>query len=322
MHRMSWTSLAVASAIAIAAGCATSPPELGPEDFVEASRVDEEIAVAEPAAPPADAAAFLGDDDPDLAAAVRKFQETGKAPVVRKPGFVVFPYGERQPILYCKPLRVCDIELEAGEGVLNIALGDSERWIASKMESGPDDARRAHVVVKPTEFDLSTNLVITTDRRVYHLGLISTIEEDGSYFRSVRFYYPQDTVQRWADAAEAAREGARRERERDVAQLPLVSPEGLYFGYRIEGDRVPWRPVQAFDDGTRVFIQMPAAMSATEAPALFVLTSDEDRALVNYRLRGRYFVVDKLFAEAVLVLGVGGKQESVNVTRLSREARR
>ena len=123
---------------------------------------------------------------------------TGKAPVVRKPGFVVFPYGERQPILYCKPLRICDIELEAGEGVLNIALGDSERWIASKMESGPEDGRRAHVVVKPTEFDLSTNLVITTDRRVYHLGLISTLEEDASYFRSVRFYYPQDTVQRWA----------------------------------------------------------------------------------------------------------------------------
>ena len=80
--------------------------------------------------------------------------------------------------------------------------------------------------------------------------------------------------------------------------------------------------LQAFDDGTRVFIQMPAAMSATEAPALFVLTSEGDQALVNYRLRGRYFVVDKLFAEAILMLGVGGKQESVSVIRLSREARR
>jgi type IV secretion system protein VirB9 len=320
MHRTDWTWLAIASGVAIAAGCATSPA-LGPEDFVEASRVEEQIAVAEPPAPPADTTALLGDDDAELAAAVRKFQETGKAPVVRKPGFVVFPYGERQPILYCKPLRICDIELEAGEGVLNIALGDSERWIASKMESGPEDGRRAHVVVKPTEFDLSTNLVITTDRRVYHLGLISTLEEDDGYFRSVRFYYPQDTVQRWSDAADAAREGARREREREVAQLPLVSPEGLNFGYRIDGDRVPWRPVQAFDDGTRVFIQMPGAMSATEAPALFVVTGEKDQALVNYRLRGRYFVVDKLFAEASLVLGVGRKQERVTVSRLSRDSR-
>jgi type IV secretion system protein VirB9 len=320
MDRMNWTRLAIASGIAISAGCATAP--LGPEDFVEASRVEEEIAVAEPPAPPAGDATLLDGDDPELAAAVRKFQETGNAPVVRKPGFVVFPYGERQPILYCKPLRICDIELEAGEGVLNVALGDSERWIASKMESGAEDARRAHVVVKPTEFDLSTNLVITTDRRVYHLGLISSLEETGGYFRSVRFYYPQDTVERWSDAAAAAREGASREREREVAHLPLVSPEGLNFGYRIDGDRVPWRPVQAFDDGTRVFIQMPGAMSATEAPALFVVTGDKEQALVNYRLRGRYFVVDKLFAEAALVLGVGGKQERVIVSRLSRKSRR
>jgi type IV secretion system protein VirB9 len=320
MDRMNWTRLAIASGIAISAGCATAP--LGPEDFVEASRVEEEIAVAEPPAPPGGDATLLDDDDPELAAAVRKFQETGNAPVVRKPGFVVFPYGERQPILYCKPLRICDIELEAGEGVLNVALGDSERWIASKMESGSEDARRAHIVVKPTEFDLSTNLVITTDRRVYHLGLISSLEETGGYFRSVRFYYPQDTVERWSDAAAAAREGASREREREVAHLPLVSPEGLNFGYRIDGDRVPWRPVQAFDDGTRVFIQMPGAMSATEAPALFVLTGDKEQALVNYRLRGHYFVVDKLFPEAVLVLGVGGKQERVTVSRLSRDSRR
>ena len=321
MDRMNWTRLAIASGIAISAGCATAPP-LGPEDFALASRVEEEVAVAEPSAPPASDAALLDGDDPELAAAVRKFQETGNAPVVRKPGFVVFPYGERQPILYCKPLRICDIELEAGEGVLNVALGDSERWIASKMESGSEDARRTHIVVKPTEFDLSTNLVITTDRRVYHLGLISSLEETGGYFRSVRFYYPQDTVERWSDAAAAAHEGASREREREVAHLPLVSPEGLNFGYRIDGDRVPWRPVQAFDDGTRVFIQMPDAMSATEAPALFVLTGDKDQALVNYRLRGRYFVVDKLFAEAALVLGVGGKQERVTVSRLSRDSRR
>lgn len=322
MDRSHWTQLVIGGGVAVFAGCSTTP-ELGPEDFAEATRVTEEIAVAEPVAPPTDKAALLGDDDPELTEAVRQFQQTGKAPVVRKAGFVVFPYGERQPILYCKPLRVCNIQLEAGEVVLNIAMGDSERWIASKMESGPENARQAHVVVKPTEFDLSTNLVITTDRRVYHLGLISSQEETGGYFRSVRFYYPQDTIQRWTDAASAAREGARKERERNVARLPLVSPEGLNFGYRIEGDRVPWRPVQAFDDGTRVFIQMPGAMSATEAPALFVQAGGgKDQALVNYRLRGRYFVVDKLFSEAVLVLGVGGKQQRVTVSRLPRESRR
>jgi type IV secretion system protein TrbG len=321
MDRMHLGTLALAGAAALAAACATAPT-LGPEDFTEAQRVIEEIVVAEPPAPQAATSTLLADDDPELAEAVRRFRETGQAPIVRRPGFVVFPYGERQPILHCKPLRVCDIQLEAGEGVLHVALGDSERWIASKMESGPEEARRPHVILKPTEFDLSTNLVITTDRRVYHLGLISSEDETGGYFRSVRFYYPQDVVQRWESAAASAREATRQEREREVARLPRVSPEALNFAYRIRGDRVPWRPVQVFDDGTRVFIQMPSAMRATEAPALFVLAGGKEQALVNYRVRGQYFVVDKLFSEAVLVLGVGRKQERVTVSRLPRDRRR
>ncbi len=309
----------LAAAAAVACGACSSVPELGPEDFVQANQVTEEIVFTDPMGHPTDAD-FLSQDDPELVEAVRQFQSTGKAPIVRKPGFVRFPYGDRQPILYCKPLRVCDIQLQPGESVLHIALGDSERWIASKMESGPADGRAPHVVVKPTEFDVSTNLVITTDRRVYHLGLISNQEDRSGYFRSVRFYYPQETVQRWASAEAKLRDEVHR--KRDVARLPLVRPEGLNFGYRIEGDRVPWRPVQAFDDGTRVFLQMPGAMAATEAPALFVRSDSEEQALVNYRLRGRYFVVDKLFAQAVLVLGVGGDQKRITVTRLPREARR
>jgi type IV secretion system protein VirB9 len=294
MDRKDWRGRVVAAAMALCTGCASSQA-LGPEDFVEASRIPEEVATAQAAAAPGTAELLAG-DDPDLAEAVRIFQETGRAPIVRKPGFVRFPYGEQQPILTCKPLRVCDIQLEAGETVLSIAVGDSERWIASKMESGPAEGRVAHVIVKPTEFDISTNLVITTDRRVYHLGLISSMEEEGDYLRSVRFYYPAETVQRWASAEELARESARLAQEREVAQLPLVSPDQLNFAYRIRGDRVPWRPVQAFDDGTRVFIQMSDAMTATEAPALFVETGEEGETLVNYRVRGRFYVVDKLFA--------------------------
>jgi type IV secretion system protein VirB9 len=295
------------------AGCA-STPELGPEDFTPATQVAEEGGDSSPTIS-AGNFELLGEDDPELVEAIQRFRETGNAPVVKKPGFTRFPYGERQPILYCKPLRVCEIQLEPGETVMNLALGDSERWISSKMESGPPEKRIPHVIVKPTDYEITTNLIITTDRRVYYLGLVSTMEEQGGYFRSVRFYYPQETVQRWTDAATAAKEVARRERDRTVARLPLVDPEGLHFGYRIAGDRVAWRPIQAFDDGTRVFIQMPESMRSTEAPALFVLTDGDEQALVNYRVRGSYYVVDRLFSKAALVVGVGGKQKRVTVTR-------
>lgn len=294
------------------AGCAALPP-LEPEALSPATLAAVEDATPSPAVSRlATTSAFLDPADPELTEAVRRFQETGKAPVIRSPGFVRFPFGETQPVLYCKPLRVCDVQLEPGEVVIDVAVGDSDRWMASKLESGAPGARVAHVLLKPTEFDVVTNLVITTDRRVYHLGLISTAGEQSGYFRSVRFYYPSETIQRW----ETTTDGAARERERAVASLPSVSPEALHFAYRIAGGRVPWRPVQAFDDGTRVFLLMPDAMRANEAPALFVQSDGEENSLVNYRVRGRYYVVDRLFARAVLALGVGRNQQRVTITRL------
>jgi Conjugal transfer protein len=64
-----------------------------------------------------------------------------------------------------------------------------------------------------------------------------------------------------------------------------------------------------------VYLQMPGAMRVTEAPALLVQTKSGDTVLVNYRLRQHYYVVDKLFDTAVLVVGVGTHQERVTVRR-------
>ena len=294
------------------AGCAAASPHER-EALAAAALVPAEgdgTEAAPPAAP--SRAAFLDPSDPELTEAIRRFQVTGEAPVMRSTGFVRFPFGESQPVLTCKPLRVCDVQLEPGERVIDVAVGDSDRWLTSKLESGAERARVAHVVVKPTEFNVSTNLVIATDRRVYHLGLVSAQGEKGGYFRSVRFYYPADAIQRWESASTAASN-----REGDVvAALPSVSPESLHFEYRVSGGPAAWRPTQVFDDGTRVFIRMPDAMRANEAPALFVKSEGEDNALVNYRVRGDYYVVDRLFERAVLALGVGRRQQRVVITRL------
>lgn len=319
-HRSRLTQLITFTTLASVAACAPVPV-LGPEEFVPAQRAEDPA--PEPSALDSELKAgveFLGADSPEIREAIETYERTGKAPIIkhRRAGFVTFPFGQTQPILYCKPLRVCEVELQAGERVLDVALGDAVRWQAQKMESGPSSARAPHVVLKPTDFDISTNLVITTDRRVYHLGLISTREEGGGYYRSARYYYPEEIVARWTAEARREQDREHAESERVVASGPQVSPDELYFGYRISGDTTPWRPVRAFDDGTRVFIQMPPSMNVTEAPALFVLTEKGDDALVNYRLRGHYFVVDKLFQRAALVLGVGRSQRRVLVTRLPR----
>jgi type IV secretion system protein VirB9 len=307
-----------AAPLAAALACA-SPAPLDLEDLAAATRLSEEpqTEVTDLAPPPPSESDLLGPRDPEIEAAIRRYRQTGEAPVIRnaRAGFVVFPYGQMQPILTCKPLRVCEIELEAGEEVLDVALGDPLRWLAQPMESGPPDARAPHVIVKPTEPEISTNLVISTTRRVYHLGLISTTEEGGAYVRSAHFYYPQETVAHWTAAKERESKLRTAEMQQVVASGPTVRPEELNFNYAIEGE-TPWRPTQVFDDGTHVYLQMPPSMRVTEAPALFVETAAGDRSLVNYRLRGRFYIVDKLFSRAVLVLGLGSHEEKVVIRRL------
>jgi len=257
-----------------------------------------------------------------IQAAVRKYQESGEAPVLRdrEAGFVVFPFGEAEPLLACRPLRVCEVELEPGEEILDVALGDPTRWHAQPMESGGADNRVPHVIVKPTETAISTNLVISTTRRTYHLELVSISEEDPGFVRRAKFYYPKDMVTRYSAGREREAKERGEARDRVVASGPTVRPEDLFFGYELSGARTPWWPVQVFDDGTHVYIQMPPSMRVTEAPALFVETSDGEAALVNYRIRGSYYVVDKIFSRAELVLGVGKDAERVTIHRLRPRA--
>lgn len=285
-----------------------------PEALVRAVPVTEPAGDA--AREPAPATGELvGPNDPDIQAAMKAWQANGQAPIIRKGEFVQYPYGLTEVLVTCQPLRVCDIELEAGEEILNVSLGDGSRWLASPAFSGERESLTPHVLVKPTEVGLATNAVITTTRRTYYLGLVS--RTDATRLRRVKFYYPQDLVQpaTGVGRAKAAQRG--QDQETTIARLSRPGVEALNFDYHIEGDEVPWKPVRVFDDGTHVYIQMPAAMRVTEAPALLVQTRTGEAALVNYRLRQPYYIVDKLFDTALLIIGVGNRQERVTIQRLS-----
>ena len=93
-----------------------------------------------------------------------------------------------------------------------------------------------------------------------------------------------------------------------IRPVASVDPGQLNFDYTISGPQVPWKPIRAFDDGTHVYIQMPTGMKSSEAPALMVAAGSGSQ-MVNYRVRGDYYVVDRLFDQAVLVAGVGRQQD-------------
>jgi type IV secretion system protein VirB9 len=205
--------------------------------------------------------------------------------------------------LYAAPERVSDIALQAGEQLVAVSAGDTVRWVIGDTTSGTGDSRQVHVLVKPFAPGLSTNMLITTDRRAYHLSLDST---DATAMAAISWTYPRDQL------VALQRQNARAEEARPVAAG--ISLDNLHFRYAITGDSPPWRPVRAWDDGTKVYIEFPDRLDQGEAPPLFVVGPLGDSQLVNYRVSGNHYIVDRLFAAAELRLGEKPQQ----VVRISR----
>ncbi len=210
--------------------------------------------------------------------------------------------------LYATPGQVTDVALQEGEQLVGsgpVAAGDTVRWIIGDTESGAGPRKRVHILVKPIRPDIVTNLVINSDRRTYHLELRSTPK---TYMASVSWIYPQDQL------IALRRQNALAEAATPVESgLDLAS---LRFRYAIEGDNPPWRPVNAFDDGKKVYIEFPRGIAQGELPPLFVVSPDGKASeLVNYRVRGNHMIVDRLFAAAELRLGDRGSERRVRIVR-------
>lgn len=208
------------------------------------------------------------------------------------------------------PGRVTDIELEPGESLTGpLAAGDTARWILGDTVSGAGTARRIHVLVKPTSAPLATNLVITTDRRTYHLELRGTAR---TWLARVTWRYrsPDPIVVAAAPAAPTVAS----------SRQPAV----LNFGYQLQGDRPSWRPLRVYDDGARTYVEFAEGTDLSALPPLYALGADgRSLDLVAYHVSGRRLTVERLLDRAELRLGVGKRAQRVRIVRLAQgEARR
>ncbi|NLR97061.1 P-type conjugative transfer protein TrbG [Rhizobium sp. P38BS-XIX] len=220
-------------------------------------------------------------------------------------GKVIFLYGEAQPSVVCSPLQVCDIELEGGEVVRDVLVGDTVRWKVEPATSGTTGGQAIHLIVKPSEPGLVTSMVVTTSRRTYHIQLKSNPNE---YMARVGFEYPEDVSAKFADV------NARL----DAGTMPGagVPAEHLSFAYSVSGS-ARWRPTRVYSDGQKTYIQFPQSISGQDAPVLFVVSGGQNR-IVNYRMRNNMMVVDYDVDRAVLISGVGWKQQKVTISRGGR----
>jgi len=208
--------------------------------------------------------------------------------------------------VYAVPGEVTDVALQAGEQLVGsgpVAAGDTVRWVIGTTESGTGATKRTHILLKPTQKDLTTNLVINTDRRTYHLELRAV---DKSYMASVSFNYPQDEL--------IALKAQNAVSEQTTPIATDVDLSQLSFRYDVEGDNPPWRPLRAMDNGKQVFIQFPAGVGQGEMPPLIVIGTEGKDQIPRYRVNGNYIIVDGLFAAAELRLGAN-PQAIVRIVR-------
>ncbi len=251
-------------------------------------------------------------NSPALEKAYLTYLKTARAPNIITQGFIQFAYGMLQPIVCASPFELTVISLEPGESVLSVSCGDPLRWSYSLTHSGNKNAQ-GHVLVKPSQPNISTDLVITTNKRLYTLKLIS--KETPDYARQVRFWYPEEIEKKMRDAQE---EQAKQIWEGDLSidSENHFNLERLNFNYRITcpfwGSFPRWAPIRVFDDGLKTYIQFPPTINQQDLPALFIQTTQK-MALVNYRIKSPYFIVDHLFERAWLLSGCGHHQQKITL---------
>lgn len=243
-------------------------------------------------------------------------EDKGVAPISYRSGEVVFTHGASRPVIVCAVLELTDVALEAGEIINSVQLGDTARWSIDAAISGQGPLAVQHLIIKPLDSGLKTSLIITTDRRVYHLSLKSTQRE---FMPQVKFVYPGIALQKFGELMAQQKAYT----QNHTIEGTEVTVDKLSFAYDFSGDK-ELMPLRVFNDGKHTFIEMPENLPQGRMPALVILHesgifSEDQTSIANYRIQNKRFIVDSLFDKAKLILGEGRSTLEVVIEK-KREA--
>ncbi|SIN93798.1 P-type conjugative transfer protein TrbG [Halodesulfovibrio marinisediminis] len=243
----------------------------------------------------------------------KKWINNNVPPFLSNGGKLMYVFGSTLPTIICSPLMGSDLELQEGEIVKDVLLGDTARWRWQTTSSGELGREKVHIIFKPTDTGLVTTAVIPTNRRVYHIKLVSNRK---NYTPYIGFEYPED--QRRLLQQQFAEQARKKTWETAPTTAGTVLDlSALDFGYIVTG-KAHWKPLQVYNDGTRTVIRLPQEASQSDLPVLLVEKAGQE-ALVNYRVRtkGRHtsLIVDEIFEEAMLIAGVGTNQQKIKILK-------
>lgn len=270
-----------------------------------------------------------------------------------KAGLVTFAYGSGIPTVVCALLELTDLAFEKGESILSVQLGDSVRWnIESAISRSANDSVE-HLIVKPLEAGLKTSMLITTDRRTYHIRLKSTEADfmpavvfscpnslklpskkhygDDSYLQYTSNYDSNEdhndysetnsSLKNYSSVQNVSYEGNSRP-ALNVAATYNDSTQRRNYNYSVDGDS-KIIPQNVYDDGKRTFIVMNNPINSSYLPVLQEISSEsflffgEDKTnTVNFTYFDNTFVVDGIYSHLRLISKNGEEKQSADVVRL------
>lgn len=270
-----------------------------------------------------------------------------------KAGLVTFAYGSGIPTVVCALLELTDLAFEKGESILSVQLGDSVRWNIESAISGSANDSVEHLIVKPLEAGLKTSMLITTDRRTYHIRLKST---EADFMPAVVFSYPNSlklpskkhygddsylqytsnyesnedhndysetnsSLKNYSSVQNVSYEGNSRP-ALNVAATYNDSTQRRNYNYSVDGDS-KIIPQNVYDDGKRTFIVMNNPINSSYLPVLQEISSEsflffgEDKTnIINFTYFDNTFVVDGIYSHLRLISKNGEEKQSADVVRL------
>jgi type IV secretion system protein TrbG len=312
MNKKSINLIPLIACFSTLAACSTV--KYNPDDFVNPNKVVVKK-VKVPALPEPKVRATFGiGNDPLVVRAYNEYTKTGRLKTIRSSGWTTYPYSiNTKPVMSCQPLRLCVIQLEEGEKLSSVNVGDSTNWKIGEFATGEGDNSTISVTVKPVQYGIATDLIISTNKRTYNIGLAS---KNGAKVSILRFYYPEetriDTVTKALEEQAGKGNKSNSSKASTVISDTAVNLDHVNFNYKIKGASSTWRPNRVFDDANKTYIEMPAIASHTELPILY-LARGKKFQMVNYRYKKPYFIVDGLFSRAWLVSGKGKSQQRIEI---------
>lgn len=230
---------------------------------------------------------------------------SGKKEAIKKIS-AIFNYAEDNSYqIFLKEDFITTIKLEANEDILYIAGGNIEGVMLDQTRGGKDGS--SLVYIKPLFEDLDTNIVITTDKRVYYFD----VKTSKTMFNPmIRFNYPMEReIVAYANESAVARinnpitmADIEAKKYETTPYIPTTVIKDVNYEIKDNNDI---SPDLVYNDGLKTYVRLKKGVQ--EMPILEVLGEDGKPEKVNQRIEEKdgykFFIVDKLFDKGQTKLG-------------------